>query len=76
METAADLPVQLQPRNQGIIIPRLLWIWFVIPHFESITWLYTVYPLTWLAAAVLSLICFRYYLRKAIQKDAEPATAV
>ena len=59
----------------GIIIPRLLWIWFVVPHFESISWLYVVYPLTWLAAAVLSMICFRHYLRKAMQSDPVPAGA-
>ena len=48
----------------GIILPRLLWVWFVVPHMQSITWVYLIYPVSWLAAGILTAVLFRYYLQK------------
>lgn len=56
----------------GIILPRLLWVWFVVPHMHTPNMLYAIYPISWFIAAVLTGIAFRYYRRKL---EAENAAA-
>ena len=48
----------------GVIVPRLLWIWFVIPHMHTPGMLYAIYPISWSISAVLLVFTFFYSRKK------------
>lgn len=48
----------------GTILPRLVWIWFVVPMMNTPTMLYMIYPISWFITAVLMGCSFFHYRRK------------
>lgn len=55
----------------AICLPRVLWVWFVFPHFNSANMLYLIYPLSWGLSALLMSITY-YRARKGLLA-AQPA---
>ena len=45
----------------SIIVPRLLWVWFAMPHLNSVTWLYAIYPISWFISTVVMTVVFLHY---------------
>jgi Na+-driven multidrug efflux pump len=56
----------------SVCIPRLLWIWFVVPLSPTPNTLYLIYPISWLFSAVCLGLGYSY-CRK--QLAPQPATA-
>lgn len=54
----------------GVIVPRLLWIWFVVPHMHTPGMLYAIYPISWSVSAVLLLITYFHYRKKRLTPQA------
>ena len=48
----------------GVIVPRLLWIWFVVPNMHTPGMLYAIYPISWSVSAILLLITYFHYRKK------------
>lgn len=48
----------------GVIIPRLLWIWFVVPNMHTPGMLYAIYPISWSISAALLLYAYMHYRKK------------
>ena len=48
----------------AIILPRLLWIWFLFPYHRSIEFLYFCYPTSYAISAVAQIIYFKVVRRK------------
>ena len=59
----------------GICLPRVLWVWFVFPFFNTPTMLYMIYPISYLISAVLLGIAYRIKLKSHIQMHTETLTA-
>lgn len=59
----------------AIIVPRLLWIWFVFPYYRTIEFLYCCYPISYAISAVAQIIYFRIVLRKMKRKHAAETPA-
>ena len=55
----------------GICVPRLLWIFFVFPHFRTIPMLYACYPVSYVIAGSAQL-SYYFYCRKQNLKAAKP----
>jgi Na+-driven multidrug efflux pump len=51
----------------GICLPRVLWVWFVFPFFNTPTMLYMIYPISYLISAVLLGIAYRIKLKNHMQ---------
>ena len=52
----------------GVIVPRLLWVWFVVPKMHTPAMLYLIYPISWAISAVVLALVFRHF-RKALKED-------
>lgn len=48
----------------GVIVPRLLWIWFVIPHIHTPGMLYAIYLISWSISAVLLFGTYIHYRKR------------
>ena len=57
----------------GIILPRVLWVWFVVPHMQSHGLIFAIYPITWLFTAILSGVAFYHHLNALKRAASEPA---
>jgi Na+-driven multidrug efflux pump len=55
----------------GICLPRVLWVWFVFPFFNTPTMLYLIYPISYLISAVLLGFVYRSKLKKHIENHAQ-----
>lgn len=53
----------------GIILPRILWVWFVVPHMQTPDMIYAIYPITWLLTTILTGSAFYHHLRKLKQEQ-------
>ena len=43
-----------------VIVPRLVWVWFVVPYMHTPTILYAIYPISWLlVSAATGMILYR-----------------
>ena len=47
-----------------VILPRLVWVWFVVPYMHSPTILYAIYPISWLFVSIATGILLRRQLKK------------
>ncbi len=47
-----------------VILPRLLWVWFVVPRMHSPTILYAIYPITWFFVSTATGTLLYHQLRK------------
>jgi len=46
---------------RGATVPRLLWVWLVIPLLHTPTTLYVIYPISWfISSAILAGVYFHY----------------
>lgn len=48
----------------GMIIPRLLWVWLVIPHMHTATTLYLIYPISWAISSTVMAVLYFHYRRR------------
>ena len=48
----------------GIILPRILWVWFVVPHMQSADLIYAIYPITWAISSLLGGFAFYWHLNR------------
>ena len=48
----------------AIILPRMLWIWFLFPYHRSIEFLYFCYPVSYAVSAVAQIIYFKIVRKK------------
>ena len=48
----------------AIILPRMLWIWFLFPHCRTIDFLYLCYPVSYIISAVAQIIYFKIVRKK------------
>lgn len=48
----------------GVVVPRLLWVWLVIPKMHTPAMLYLIYPISWAISAVVVSSAYCYYRRK------------
>ena len=53
----------------AIILPRMIWIWFVFPSCRTIEFLYLCYPISYLISAAAQVIYFKI-VRKKVEKRA------
>lgn len=51
----------------GIILPRLLWVWFVFPHINDPNWLYAIYPISWGISLCIIATVFLVYRKKKLR---------
>ena len=47
-----------------VILPRLVWAWFVVPYMHTPVILYAIYPITWLFVSTVTGILLHFQLRK------------
>ena len=47
----------------GVILPRLLWVWLVIPKMHTPAMLYLIYPISWAISAVVLIAVYNHYRR-------------
>lgn len=47
-----------------VILPRLVWVWFVVPYMHTPTILYAIYPATWLFVSAATGILLHRQLKK------------
>ncbi len=59
----------------GICLPRVLWVWFVFPHFATPTMLYLIYPISYLISSVLLGIVYHRNLNRLLSQHT-PAPSV
>lgn len=58
----------------GICLPRVLWVWFVFPFFNTPNMLYLIYPISYVTSAIPMGIAYRLVLKKMEQKrETRPA---
>ena len=55
----------------GIITPRLLWVWFVVPHMNTPLMLYLIYPISYVISAITMVAAFLYFRKKLTNSLAE-----
>lgn len=48
----------------GVVVPRLLWVWLVIPKMHTPAMLYMIYPISWAISAVVVIAVYSHYRRK------------
>ena len=48
----------------GVVVPRLLWVWLVIPKMHTPAMLYMIYPISWAISAVVVIVVYFRYRRK------------
>ena len=48
----------------AIILPRMLWIWFLFPHCRTIEFLYFCYPVSYAISAAAQIIYFKIVRKK------------
>jgi len=48
----------------SVCIPRIIWVWWVLPLMNTPVVLYCVYPVSWLIGSVLMGIAYAYYYRQ------------
>ena len=48
----------------GVVVPRLLWVWLVIPQMHTPAMLYMIYPISWAISAVVVIVVYFRYRRK------------
>lgn len=48
----------------AIILPRMLWIWFVFPQCRTIEFLYLCYPISYTISAIAQIIYFKIVRKK------------
>lgn len=48
----------------AIILPRLIWIWFVFPLYRNIHFLYVCYPVSYLTSALAQFIYYKIVRKK------------
>lgn len=51
-----------------VILPRLIWVWFVVPYMHTPTILYAIYPITWFLVSTATGILLHRQLR-ALEKQ-------
>ena len=51
----------------GVTVPRLLWVWLVVPFMNTTTILYLIYPISWLTSSVILGIAYFHYRKKLFQ---------
>ena len=51
----------------GVIVPRLFWVWLVIPKMHTPAMLYLIYPISWTISAVV-LVAVYYRYRRALKE--------
>jgi len=59
----------------GICLPRVLWVWFVFPFFNTPNMLYLIYPISYVTSAIPLYIAYRHVLKKLMMKP-EQSTIV
>ena len=47
-----------------VILPRLIWVWFVVPYMHSPNILYAIYPISWFLVSTVTGITLHYQMRK------------
>lgn len=47
-----------------ICVPRLLWVWFVFPHFKTPIMLFVLYPISWAISSASVAIAYWYTIKK------------
>jgi Na+-driven multidrug efflux pump len=57
----------------GIILPRLLWIWFVFPQNRTMEFLFICYPVSYVVSSIVQIL---YYVRLRRKLDKHPALEV
>lgn len=53
----------------GICLPRLLWVWFVFPHFATPNILYLIFPISYVTSSIPLGIVYHHILNKKIQEQ-------
>ena len=53
----------------GICLPRVLWVWFVFPFFNTPNMLYLIYPISFVTSTVPMGIAYRHVLKKVEQQE-------
>lgn len=48
----------------GVILPRLLWVWLVVPNMHTPNMLYAIYPISWAISGVMLVAAFLHYRKK------------
>lgn len=52
----------------GVIVPRLIWVWFVVPNMHTPNMLYAIYPISWaISTGILAVTFFHYRKKKLLQ---------
>ena len=54
----------------GVISPRLIWVWFVIPKMHTTTMLYAIYPISWFISSVILLYALLHCRKKLLAEIA------
>ena len=48
----------------GVVVPRLFWVWLVIPKMHTPSMLYMIYPISWAISAVVVVTVYTRFRRK------------
>ena len=48
----------------GVIVPRLIWVWFVVPKMHTPIMLYAIYPISWVISTLILLYALLYCRKK------------
>lgn len=57
----------------GVILPRLVWVWFVVPYMHTPNMLYAIYPISWAISTGILAAVFLHYRKKKLLP--QPQTA-
>lgn len=53
----------------GVTVPRLLWVWFVVPLMHTPAMLYLIYPVSWLISSVVLGVVYSYHRRRLTETE-------
>ena len=57
----------------GVIVPRLLWVWFVVPNMHTPNMLYAIYPISWAISSAVLFTVFLHYRKKKLTPQLQTA---
>jgi Na+-driven multidrug efflux pump len=53
----------------GVIVPRLIWVWFVIPKMHTPIMLYAIYPISWVISTGILLYALLHCRKKLLVEE-------
>lgn len=56
----------------GIITPRLLWVWLIVPMMNTPIMLYLIYPISYLTSTITMTAAFLHFRKKLIVSQEHP----